>query len=80
MWTLRRPFYGMRDEYELIRALRQLKMGRPAQLDRPEEVPPNVWALLQNSLSIDPRVRPTAEVLLASFAEPLTMEKYQGGW
>jgi len=70
----------MRDEYELIRALRQLKMGRSAQLDRPEEVPPNVWARLQNCLSIDPQVRPTAEALLASFAEPLTMEKYQGGW
>ncbi|KIM79286.1 hypothetical protein PILCRDRAFT_10438 [Piloderma croceum F 1598] len=75
MWTLRRPFYGMRDEYELIRALRQLKMGRSAQLDRPEEVLPNVWVRLQNCLSINPQVRPTAEVLLASFSEPLKMEK-----
>ena len=65
IWTLRRPFYAMRDEFELIRTLRELKSGRLAQLDRPEKVPEVVWVLLQDCLSIEPQARPTAQELLA---------------
>jgi hypothetical protein len=67
MWTLRRPFYGMRDEYELIRTLRKLKTGQLAQLERPDGVPASVWAVLQDCLSVEQQVRPTAEMLLARF-------------
>ncbi|KIM71810.1 hypothetical protein PILCRDRAFT_16705 [Piloderma croceum F 1598] len=67
MWTLRRPFYNMRDEYALIIMLRQLKMGQLAQLDQPEEVPAGVWTILQDCLSLEPQARPTAEELLARF-------------
>jgi hypothetical protein len=67
MWTLKRPFYDMRDEYELVITLRQLKMGQLAQLDRPVEVPEGVWTPLQDSLSIKPQARPTAKELLATF-------------
>jgi hypothetical protein len=67
MWTLRRPFYDMRDEYQLIIMLRQLKMGQLAQLDQPVEVPEGVRTLLQDCLSIKPQARPTAKELLATF-------------
>jgi len=67
MWTLRRPFYGMRDEYELIRTLRKLKTGQLAQLERPDGVPASVWAVLQDCMKVEQQVRPTAEMLLARF-------------
>jgi hypothetical protein len=67
MWTLRRPFYSMRNEYELIRTLRMLKSGQLAQLEQPEEVPAPVWAILRDCLKVEPQARPTTDMLLAGF-------------
>ena len=56
----------MRDEFELVRTLRQLKMDQCAQLDRPEGVPVPVWAILHDCLSIDPQTRPMVGVLTSN--------------
>jgi hypothetical protein len=55
----------MRDEFELVRTLRRLKM-ECAQLDRPEGVPVPVWVVLQDTLSINPQARPTVGALLSN--------------
>ena len=63
----------MRNVYELLVTLRKLKLRQLAQLDRPEEVPAAVWALLRDCLSVEPQGRPTAKKLLAGFDLSLKM-------
>lgn len=70
MWTLRRPFYRMRNEYELVMTFRKLEVDKPAQVDRSEgSIPVPVWALLEDCLMTNPQERPTAEGLLFSFED-----------
>jgi len=65
MWTLQRPFYGMKNEYELVTTLLRFRKGLLKHLELPNEVPAPVCALLQDCLSADPQMRPTAKEVLA---------------
>jgi hypothetical protein len=67
IWTLRRPFYRMHNEYELIVTLRKFRAGQLAQLELPDEVPVAVCTVFRECLCVEPLVRPTADNLLASF-------------
>ena len=75
---MRRPFYDMRNEYEFVLKLRELKAGQPAQVDRPEDVPVLVWSLLQDCLMTEPHARPTAEALLVGFEGLFPSEAVSG--
>lgn len=67
MWTLKIPFFNLRNKYQVLAMLRKLRTRGIAGMERPASVPRYIWEAISDCLSVDPQDRPTASTLLGRF-------------
>ena len=65
MWTLLPPFAHVRRDLGVVVMLKAFADGTIARLDCPDKVPAAVWSVIEDCLSADPALRPSASVLLS---------------